>query len=105
MYFNVYYIVLYILTVGILLVATVLNLGIIHYERSLPSPRRTLINLLLAHQSRLTIIQVCLAHSTIVLTGIFGHLDDGFFCNSVAVLVISISLAMFLIGNTIMILR
>lgn len=99
-----YHVVLVALAIGIYLVAMVLNLGIVHYERSLPSPRRTLINRLLAHRRRQNILVLTLAHGTILLVETFGAFSD-LLCHAIAVPGISISVSTYLVANTIMILR
>lgn len=100
-----YYIVLYTFLIAILIANIFLNLGVIHYERSLPSPRRTLINLLLSYQSMLNFIMVSLVHGAIALILAFGSFGNGIFCNALPVLVLALSLSVFIIANAIMILR
>lgn len=95
---------IYLLTTANIAAGFWLNIGLVCYEHSLPTARRTLINRLLAQNSWHALLIVAPVHSIIFLVETFGKLSD-IFCHILIAYLIGLSMSMFFFGNATMILR
>lgn len=95
---------LYVIAIANILAGCWLNIGLVYYEHSLPTAKRTLINRLLAQRSLSALLILVPGHIVIITVETLGKISD-FICHTVVVFLLGMSISMFFFGNATMVLR